>query len=86
MGYFGGAAVNQALKANRDLLKKRTKRKRTQTTVSNKGWIDHKHATAEQLVEIRNKIYKQQKISIIKTIITMMMIILGTITIIYLST
>ncbi|WP_299763641.1 hypothetical protein [uncultured Dokdonia sp.] len=86
MGYFGGAAVNQALKANRDLLKKRSKRKRTQTTVSNKVWVDHKHATPEQLAEIRTKIRKQHKIRIIKTIIVTLMIILGTIVIIHLST
>jgi hypothetical protein len=86
MGYFGGAAVNQALKANRDLLKNRVKRKRAQGTVSDKEWIDHKHATPKQLVEIRTKVQKQQKLRLVKIIITALLILIGCIAIIHLLT
>lgn len=86
MGYFGGAAVNQALKANRDLLKNRVKRKRAQGTVSDKEWIDYKHATPKQLVEIRTKVQKQQKLRLVKIIITALLILIGCIAIIHLLT
>ena len=85
MGYFGGAAVNQALKANRDLLKMRIKRKRAQGTVSDKEWIDYKHATPKQLVEIRTKVRKQQKIRLIKISIVTQLILLGCVIIAYVS-
>ena len=83
MGYFGGAGVNQALKENRKLLKKRRDRKKPEVIVPHKEWVDHKHATPKQLLEIREKVQKQQRIQLIKITLVILLGVLVIMSLIY---
>lgn len=76
MGYFGGAAVNQALEANRAMLAKRNKTSISLVSSTNENWVDPKQPTTEQLLKIRTRIRKEEKERRVKTIVlTLIMIV-----------
>ncbi|MEP0262751.1 hypothetical protein [Dokdonia sp.] len=72
---YGSGAANKALNANRALLPKRKKNKRSYTTSKNETWIDPKQATFEQLAEIRTKIQKQRRVRTYKILVVMLVAI-----------
>lgn len=86
MAGFGGsvAAANQALKANRAMLGKRKKGKLSFVSSKNERWVDPKQPTFEQLMEIRTRVRKEEKVRRRKTIIiTSIALIVVIATIIY---
>ncbi len=64
MGGFGGSALAaiHIMKANRAMLGKRKKGTLSFVSSKNEKWVDHKTASFEQLMEIRKRIRREQKI------------------------
>jgi len=85
---FGGTAIgaNQSLKANRAMLPKREKGKFSLVSSTDEKWVDPKQSTPKQLIEIRNKIRKQQRIKLIKVSLVTVLSSIGIIISIYLYT
>ena len=70
MGFGGSvAAANQAMKTNRAMLKKRKKGKLSFVSSTDEKWVDPKQPTFEQLMEIRARIRKEEKVRRKKTIL-----------------
>jgi hypothetical protein len=84
----GGVAIgaNQSLKGNRALLPRKEKGKFSLVSSINENWVDPKQSTPEQLLEIRNKIRKQQRIRRIKVSIATVLSSIGIVITIYLFT
>ncbi|WP_299680739.1 hypothetical protein [uncultured Dokdonia sp.] len=84
MGFGGSvAAANQAMKANRAMLGKHRKGKLSLVSSQNEKWEDPKQPTFEQLMEIRTRIRKEEKVRLKKILIisitTLICIIAGAI-------
>lgn len=84
----GGSATgaNQLLKANRAMLPRREKGKFSLVSSINEKWVDPKQPTSKQLIDIRNKIRKQQRIRLIKISLVTMLSAIGIIILTYLYT
>ena len=84
----GGVAIgaNQSLKGNRALLPRKEKGKFSLVSSINEKWVDPKQPTQEQLLEIRSKIRKQQRIRRIKVNIVTALSSIGIVIAIYLFT
>lgn len=88
MAGFGGsvAAANHAMKTNRAMLGKRKKGTLSFISSKNEHWVDPNQPTSQQLLEIRTRIRKEEKVRHKKimtlTVIALIAVILG---ILYLS-
>lgn len=60
-------AAIASLKANRALRKKRKIGELSLVSSKNEKWVDHKTASFKQLMEIRKRVRKEQKVQRIKT-------------------
>ena len=79
-------AAMASLKANRALKNKRRKEKFSLVSSTNENWVDPKQPTAEQLLEIRTRIRKEEKARRIKTVIlTLIMIVIFCLGIVYIT-
>jgi len=74
-------AANASLKANRALKNKRKKERFSLVSSINENWVDPKQPTFEQLMEIRTRIRQEEKTrrkkTIVFTIVTLIIVILG---------
>jgi len=69
-------SVNKQLEANRALLAKRKKGLLSFASSVNEKWVDPKQPTSEELMKIRTRIRKEQRIRRIKFIIVTLIAIL----------
>jgi len=69
MVYSGGTGANQGLKANRNLIGKRAKKKLSYVSKQDKAQFHKQEVSEEQLIQIRKKLQKQQKKEHIKLLL-----------------